>query len=193
MLILSNAKLLQNLQRLADFIGRVDVGGESTFLSNSLKLEDIESNDTVCFLSGANYGEDCTVMDFENGQITIYEDFTITRKDTFGIVKIPFDSYIKQAEYQIKEDFKNKGADIALFLNTTQLEMLHTYKTISLICGDRRNGSDTNDSYNSDYMRFNDLYMITFNNLLADYDSNEDGVIDTDEELIFKGQVGFDR
>lgn len=194
MLNLTNAKLLQNLQILSDFIGRVDIGGDTTVTINSLANEDINAYDTLCVLSGTSAGLDIAIESFDNGELDLgTNDNTLAVRDIVGVLSIPFDSYIKQAEKYIENDLRNKGAKLENFLNEPQLEQMHIYKTLSLICGDRRMGSDTNDSYHSNYERFQGLYATEFSSLLADYDTNEDGVITTDEELIFKGQVGFIR
>ena len=194
MLSLSNAKLLQNLLLLSDYTGRVDESGILSIKVNSLENEPINPNDTLCILSGENSGSDIVITDFDNGVIDLdWNDKAINSRDMIAIVAIPFDSYIAQAERYLKNDFRNKGAELDNFLNTEQLEQLHIYKTLSLICGDKRNGADTDDVYNANYERFNSLYQVEFSNLLADYDTNEDGTISSDEELIFKGQIGFSR
>lgn len=194
MLSLSNGKLLQNLLILSDFVGRIDVGGDEEITVASLRNDDINAQDTLCVLSGDNNGIDIVITDFDDGVISLSgNDKTLSNRDMIGIVSIPFDSYITQAERYLKNDFRNKGAILDNFLNTEQLEQLHIYKTLSLICGDRRNSTDQNDSYNANFQRFETMYQTEFSNLLADYDENEDGTISTDEELIFKGQVGFTR
>ncbi len=194
MLSLSNSKLIQNLQILSDYIGRVDIGGDTSITIKSLENEAVGANDTLCILSGANSGIDINVDDFTDGVFDLgSNDNELSPRDTVAILSIPFDSYIIQAEKYIENELKNKGVKLENFLNEAQLEQLHIYKTLSLICGDRRNGSDLTDAYNSNFERFNSLYQTEFANFVADYDVDEDGIIQEDEQLVFKGQVGFVR
>lgn len=194
MLNLSNADLINKLTLLADFVGRVDSSTLDTVFVGSLAKEDIEANDTLCILSGDTINTDIAITDFDSGEITFEAIETpIAIRSIIAICKIGFDNYIANAYEVLKNDLKNKNVDINLFLTEWQLKQLHIYKTLELICGDRRNGADTNDAYNANFERFGSLYSSELVNFVADYDANEDGSISDAEELIFKGQVGFIR
>lgn len=194
MLSLSNAELINNLTLLADFVGRVDSTSTTGVTVNSLADENIVANDTLCVLSGINKNTDIAITDFDNGLIEFDAiDSACGIRDIVAICKLGFDNYVANAYDILKNDLKNKSVDITLFLNEWQLKQLHIYKTLELICGDRRNSSDSADAYNANFERYQNLYNVELNGFVADYDISEDGTISEDEELNFKGQVGFVR
>lgn len=194
MLSLSNAEIINNLTLLADFVGRVDTSTTTSITINSLANEDIEANDTLCILSGDAKNTDIAITDFDAGEITFDElDSSIQVRAIVAICKIGFDNYVSNAYDMLKNDIKNKSLEIELFLTEWQLKQLHVYKTLELICGDRRNGADTNDAYNANYERYYALYRSELTTFVADYDINENGSITEEEELNFKAQVGFVR
>ncbi|MFZ9660171.1 MAG: hypothetical protein ACO29X_06460 [Arcobacteraceae bacterium] len=194
MLSLSNAELINNLTLLADFIGRVDEANTTSIKVNALANEDITENDTLCVLSGSNKNIDLAITDSMLGTFTFDAITTACDvRDIVAIIKLGFDNYTNSAYEILKNDLKNKGVKIELFLTEWQLKQLFIYKTLALICGDRRNSSDTADAYNANFERYDALYSSELTTFVADYDISENGSISEDEESIYKSQVGFVR
>ncbi len=194
LLSLTNAKLIQNLQLLSDYTARVDVGGTNSITIQSLTSEIINANDTLCVLSGVNAGCDIEIEGFNGGVFDLgSNDKVLSKRDVVAILSIPFYGYITQAEKNIENDLRNKGKLLKNFLTVSQIEQVHIYKTLALICGDKRNSGDLSDIYNSNFDRFSSLYTQSLSALLADYDYNLNGSIEKSEELLFKSQTAFVR
>ena len=193
---LTNADIVSRLKLLADYHYKADSGSVTTIISSSLIDEPTITNAYICFISGLNIGVDKIVTSFfkESGTCTFTAlDDAITSSDEFCISRKGFISDFEQASLSIANDFRNKGYDIDLFLTTPQLKELYIYKTIELVCGGLMNDGNDEDIYFTNYNRFKEKYNIEQTVLIADYDANEDGNIDTDEELKKVGQVSFSR
>lgn len=193
---LSNADIVSRLKLLADIHLKADSGTTTSLINSSLIDGSNVSNNIVSFINGANIGIDRVVSSFNDttGEITFDAiDTAVSNVDEFCIISTGFSSDIAQAGIAIRNDFRNKGYDLDLFLTSSQLRELYIYKTIELVCmGLMNDGVDT-DVYFVQANRFKALYETECSSLIADYDSNEDGNIDADEELLPVGQVGFSR
>ena len=103
-------------------------------------------------------------------------------------------TYITAALKILKNDFRNVGKKFELYLTVEQLDQLHLYKTIELICQSNMKDAVEDDVWfnlKEDYL---DKYTKEFNMLRADYDLNEDGEIEDDEKAEnVTGQVFFQR
>ena len=193
---LSNADVVSRLKLLADNHLKADSGTTTSLINSSLIDSNNITNHIVSFISGSNIGVDRVISSFDTdtGEI-IFDaiDTSISNVDEVCIMSIGFASDIAQAETAIRNDFRNKGYNLDLFLTSSQLKELYIYKTIEIICmGLMNDGVDT-DVYFVQAKRFKELYQIELSSLIADYDLNEDGNIDTDEELLPAGQIGFSR
>lgn len=194
-LILTNADIIQTLEMLADQILKAEDGTTSTIKSEQLiSISDIEGY-IVVFLNGELNGINSSILSVDGEAETVTLDdvlpYQVTRTTKFAILETGYLSFVTRAEAIITSAFRNKGIDINLFLNDAQLKELHIYKTIELICLSKRRDATDEDVYHSNYESFKSLYNLEFANLAADYDANENGVIDEDEELTQIGQVSF--
>lgn len=193
---LTNADIVSRLKLLSDYHLKADSGTVTYLNSTELVDETAIVNSYVCFINGLNEGVDRIVTTFiaESGRIEFDAlDNAVTNTDEFCICRKGFQSDVSQAHSVIANDFRNKGYDIDLFLTTAQLKEMYIYKTIELVCAGLMNDGVAEDIYFVQYNRFKELYDLESNALIADYDSNEDGDIDTDEVLLPVGQLGFVR
>jgi len=182
----TNADIVGRLKLLADEHLKADSGTTTTVTNASLIDGANIGNRFICFVSGSNIGIDRIITNFETstGVITFDAlDDAITSSDEFCIVTTGFQSDVAQAENVIRNDLRNRGYDLALFLTDAHLKELYIYKTIELVCASLMNDGDDQDVYFVHYNRFKKLYEIETNTMIADYDANEDGVIEDSEEL----------
>jgi len=193
---ITNADIVGRLKLLADEHLKADSGTTTAVVNSSLIDGADVSNKYVCFVSGSNIGVDRIATDFatESGTITIATlDNAVTNTDEFCIVSKGFQSDVVQAESVIRNDLRNRGYDLDLFLTEPQLKEMYIYKAIELICASLMNDGDDQDVYFVHYNRFKKLYEIETNTMIADYDKNEDGTIGDDEELQSPRQSFFVR
>ena len=195
-MVLSNADIVGRLKLLADEHLKADAGTTTTVVNRTL-IDGANLDDRfVCFITGANIGLDRVITGFDGVTGTITFDAltdAITSSDEFCIVKTGFQSDVVQAEYAIRNDLRNRGYDLDLFLNEPQLREMYIYKTIELVCASLMNDGEPQDVYYVQYLRFKDLYDKELVSLIADYDANESGAIDEGEENMKLGQIGFVR
>ena len=183
-LTLTNADIVSRLKLLADEHLKADSGTTTTVVCSALIDADIV-NHYVCFVSGSNVGVDRVITAFDDttGTITVDAlDNAVTNTDEFCIVQTGFQSDVSQAYNVMRNDLKNMGRDITLFLTDWHLKEMHIYKTIELICASLMNDGDDQDAYYVNYKRFEKLYELEKVNMLADYDADESGDISTAEE-----------
>lgn len=196
-LTLTNYDIVQSLEMLSSEILKADGGTTNTLISDDLsELGDATiAGYLIVFLSGDVIGQEAYITGGTNGTYTLDTTLTnsIANKTKFTYLEGGFKSFISRAESILTSHFRNKGMNIDLFLNNAQLKELHIYKTVELICLSKRNSANDDDAYHSNYIAFKDLYEAEFSNLVADYDTNENGVIDDGEELQQIGQVSFVR
>lgn len=184
-LILSNADIVSRLKLLADRHLKADSGTTVTAVNSTLIDEVTLINQFICFITGDNVGIDRVISSFDDttGTITFPAlDNAITSSDEFCTVAVGFQSDVSQAENVIRNDLRNKGYDLDLFLTTAHIKEMHIYKTIEIICASFMNNGDDQDVYFVNYKRFERLYDIETNVMLADYDADNSGDISTDEE-----------
>lgn len=184
----TSADIVSRLKLLADEHLKADSGSTTTTVNSTLIDESDKTNSIICFISGSNIGTDRVITAFDDttGTITFAAlDNAITSLDEFCLVQNGFASDIAQAGIAIKNDFRNMGYDITLFLNSdTQLKELYIYKAIELICAGLVNDGTEEDAYFFNYERFKAFYETERTTLTADYDANEDGTISEDEENV---------
>lgn len=190
---ITNADIVSRLKLLADEHLKADSGTTTTAINDSIKDGSDYTNNFICFLTGENTGVDRVVTAYETavGTFTFDAlDIAVTSVDEFCVVSKGFQSDVAQAINIVKNNMRNLGYDIDLFLNyQIQLKEMYIYKTIELICAGLMNDGQDQDVYFVNYGRFKKLYDREISTLIADYDANESGTIDADEELINTGQV----
>ena len=193
---LSNADIVSRLKLLADIHLKADSGTTTSLTNSSLIDNQSILNHIVCFINGDNIGVDRVITSFnaDTGAIGFDAlDTAITNTNEVCVVSTGYLSDAAQAEIAIRNDFRNKGYNLDLFLTSSHIKETFIYKTIELICmGLMNDGTDT-DAYYVQANRFRELYNAETSSLIADYDSNEDGNIDADEEMMPVGQIGFSR
>ena len=122
----SSADIVSRLKLLADEHLKADSGSTTTAINSTLINESDKTNSIICFINGSNIGVDRVITNFDDatGTITFSAlDNAVTSSDEFCIVERGFASDIAQAGIAIKNDFRNSGYDIELFLNSgTQLK-----------------------------------------------------------------------
>jgi len=186
---LTNADIVAALPKLADVNVRADSGTTTSLVSERLKDMNVEimTGATICFITGFSFGVDSTITDFDpnTGTITFTEIVDAVDSTTVvGIVYHDFFTYSHRAYGIIENEMRNKGIDIKLFLNHAQMKELHLTKTIELICLSKRQDADDEDLYHESYLLYSDKYMKELDNIRADYDLNEDGIISDDEQTL---------
>jgi len=183
---ITNADIVGRLKLLADEHLKADSGSTTTAVNASIKDGSDYTSNFICFVSGANVGVDEIITGYTiaTGTFTFDTiDNAVTSIDEFCVVSKGFQSDVAQATDIVKNDMRNRGYDIDLFLNyQTQLKEMYIYKTIELVCGGLMNDGQDQDVYFVNYERFKELYESELSNLIADYDANEDGEISEDEE-----------
>ena len=193
---LTNAEVVARFKPISDMVMKADAGTTTT-LSNSVLIEEPDlTNKYVCFISGENYGQDRIINFFYEDSGKIEFDAlqnAVTNVDEVAILSNGFLSDIKQAEVFMTNHLRNKGLDISLFLNVLQLKEAHIFKTLEIICQSYMKDAIDTDIFYVASEKFRVLYETELNTLVADYDSNESGSIDSDEEDLKIGQVRFAR
>lgn len=186
--VLKNADIIAALPILADHFEKADSGSTTTLISG--RLTDLVEAEivgaTVGFTTGDNAGVDAVITSYTDSTGTFGFDAVSNAVDSstgFGIVYLDYNSFINRAYDIIKNEMRNKGLDIDLFITTTQVKELHLTKTLELICMSKRQDADTDDIFNESYNVFKENYESELSTLKADYDSDEDGTIETAEEL----------
>lgn len=194
---ITNAEIVSRLKLLADEHVKADSGSTTTAVSSFLSDGTDYMSHYICFVSGSNTNTDRVITDYttDTGTFT-FDDLEqeVTNTDEFCIVSKGFQSDIINATNIVKNDMRNRGYNIDLFLNyQTQLREMYIYKAIELICAGLMNDAQDDDAYYAHMTRYALLYTSESSSLIADYDSNEDGSIDEGEENVNIGQVGFIR
>lgn len=196
---LTNADIISRMSQLADIRGKADGGTTTTLINNKYSLDNIDdefNNYYICFLNGDNKGVDRIVTDFDaqNGIFTFDElESSVNNSTLYALCEVGYLQYSDEAYIYIVERFKNDGKNISLFLNEAQLKELHLLKTLDLICQDKFNDATNEDMYYQRHLHYKETFENTYLSLVADYDLNENGAIDTDEEENKIGQIGFSR
>ena len=184
---LTNADVIQALPILADHYEKADSGSTTTLVSGRLPdlIEAEIVGATIGFLTGDNAGVDATITSYTDSTGTFGFSAVSTAVDSstgFGIVYLDYTTYINRAYDIVKNEMRNKGLDIDLFLTTSQVKELHLTKCLELICMSKRQDADTDDIYHESYLVFKQNYDGELVNLKADYDTDEDGTIEEVEE-----------
>lgn len=183
---ITNADIVGRLKLLADEHLKADSGSTTTAVNASIKDGNDYLNHFICFVSGDNIGIDRIVTTYATATGTFTFDAlstAVSNVDEFCIVSKGFQSDVASAISIVKNDMRNRGYDIDLFLNyQTQLKEMYIYKTIELVCGGLMNDGQDQDVYFVHKNDYKALYELERSNLIADYDANEDGTIDQDEE-----------
>lgn len=194
---ITNAEIVSRLKLLADEHQKADSGTDTTVKCSALSEGKDLTKQFICFISGDNINVDRVITDFEASTGTCTFGILLNPVldiDEFCIVSKGFQSDISQAEQVIRNDLRNRGYDLDLFLNyETQLKEMYIYKTIELVCAGLMNDGVDTDVYFVNYERFRELYLTELSSLIADYDANQDGEIDEGEEGLNLGQVFFAR
>lgn len=183
---LTNADIVSALPKLANHYERADGGNLTSLICGrlvDLNKETIKGS-TICFLTGASFGIDATITDFNHatGEVTFTAiDDAVHISTVFGIVYFDFHSFVERAYDNIKSDIRNKGFDIDLFLNVAQVKELHLTKTLEFICLSKRQDANEEDLYHDSYLIYAEKYVKELGTLQADYDLNKDGEITEDE------------
>lgn len=186
--VLKNADIIAALPILADHFEKADSGSTTTLVSG--RLTDLVEAEivgaTVGFTTGDNAGVDAVITSYTDSTGTFGFDAVSNAVDSstgFGIVYLDYNSYINRAYDIIKNEMRNRNLDIDLFITTAQVKELHLTKTLELICMAKRQDADTDDIFNESYNVFKENYESELSTLKADYDTDEDGTIETAEEL----------
>ena len=190
-LTLTNADIINALPYLAHIYAKAEGGSVTTAISKEFEnLSDDIEGATITLLNGDNIGVSKVITLAVDDTVTFTAlDTAIDNTVTFGVTFEAYDSFINRAYDIIKNSFRNAGLDIDLYLNVAQVKELHLLKTLELICFSRRRDANTEDIDHENYLSFKTQYDIEVSTLTADYDYDEDGVIDEDEELYKSGQV----
>lgn len=186
--VLKNADIIAALPILADHYEKADSGSTTSLVCGRLTaLVDEEMvGATIGFINGDNAGTDVTITSYTDTTGTFGFGAVSNAVDSstgFGIVYLDYNSYIDRAYDIIKNEMRNRGLDIDLFLTTSQVKELHLTKTLELICMAKRQDADTDDIFHESYMVFKENYASELTSLKADYDTDEDGTIEEAEKL----------
>lgn len=186
-LSLTNSDIVSALPILADIHEKADSGTTTTL--NALTLQTLNDEEivgaTLCILNGSLKGSDITITAYTDASGTLTfatQSSTIDNTTIFGVVYKDYSSYIVRAEDIINNQLRNKGRDLSLYLTTAQLKELHLLKTLELICLAKRKDASSEDIFHINYEDFKSDYANEMLTLRADYDADEDGVIDEDDE-----------
>ena len=184
---LTNADIVSALPILADHYEKADSGSTTTLVCGRLTalVEAEIVGATICFLTGDNAGTDAVVTSYTDSTGTFGFGAVSNAVDSstgFGVVYLDYNTYVSRAYDMIKNELRNRGLDIDLFLTTTQVKELHLLKTLELICLAKRQDADSDDIYHESYMVFKENYESELTTLKADYDTDEDGTIEEAEE-----------
>lgn len=186
MMTITNADIVGRLKLLADLHLKADSGSTTTAINSSIDDGYDFTNQYICFISGANIGVDRVITGYvDNTKTFTFDavDTAVSNIDEFCVVSKGFQSDVAQATSIVKNDMRNRGYDIDLFLNyQTQLKEMYIYKTIELICSGLMNDGQDQDVYYVNSERYKALYEGERTTLISDYDADESGDISTDEE-----------
>ena len=184
---LTNADIIQALPILADHYEKADSGSTTSLVCG--RLTDLVQAEmvgaTIGFLTGDNSGVDATITTYTDSTGTFGFAALSNAVDNttgFGIVYLDYNSFVDRAYDIIKNEMRNKGLDIDLFLTTSQVKELHLTKTLELICLSKRQNANTDDIFHESYMVFKEKYQSEITTLKADYDTDEDGTIEEIEK-----------
>lgn len=185
---LTNADVVSAFPLLADFNEKAD-GGSTTSLTCK-RLTSLQETElvgaTICFITGANAGTDKVITSYASSTTATFGFSTLANSvdssTGFGIVLLDNASYITRAYNIIKNEMRNRGMDVDLFLTTSHVKELHLTKTLELICLAKRQDADNNDIFHESYLIFKEQFESELTTLKADYDISEDGTIQEDEE-----------
>ncbi len=185
--VLTNADIISALPILADHYEKADSGSTTTLVSG--RLTDLVQAEivgaTVSFLTGDNAGTDAVVTSYTDSTGSFGFGAVSNAVDSstgFGIVYLDYQTYIDRAYSIIKNELRNRGLDIDLFLTTAQVKELHLTKCLELICMAKRQDADGEDIYHESYLVFKENYESELTTLKADYDTDEDGTIEEVEK-----------
>lgn len=195
-LSLTNSEIVSRFKTIADFHVKADSGTTTTAVVSKLVDEEDLTGYYACFVSGDNYGLDRIIDDFDDTSGTMTFTSVTNAVDNVSeicLLEKGFQSDAKQADLYLENYLRNKGYDVSLFLTSSQLKEAHLYKTLELICSERMNEATESDVYYANKEKFRLQFEAEMNKLVADYDDNESGSIDSDEELFNTGQVRFSR
>jgi len=194
---ITNAEIVGRLKLLADEHLKADSGSTTTAVSSYISDGSNYSNYYICFISGDNANVDRVVTSYESSTGTFTFDAldnAVTNVDEFCLVLKSFQSDVTNAHAVVRNDLRNMGKDVDLFLNyATQLKECYIYKTIELVCAGLMNDAVDTDVYYSHMVTYNALYQRELDTLIADYDADESGDISTDEELVKSNYVVVER
>jgi len=191
-LVLTNADIISALPYLAHIYAKAQGGSVTTLISDEfLNLNDDVAGAAITFLNGDNVGVTEPITLVTDSTVTFAAVTTaIDASTTYGVIFESFDSFVTRAYDVIKNSFRNMGKDLDLFLTVAQIKELHLLKTLELICLSKRRDAIDTDINHMNYLEFKGQYEIEVTTLKADYDYNEDGVIDGDDEALANtGQV----
>jgi len=199
-LTLTNAEIISVLPPLtADLIGKADGGSTTTLENKQFKALDEESTEGayICFLSGDNAGIDRIITGYASANVGTFTfdtlDSTIDNTSVFAILFLSYIPASDRASEIIENDLRKKGYDIENFLTPAHLRELHLNRTIAHICQAKMQDADNEDTYYINYLEFMKRYEEEFNTLVADYDTDGDGVIEDDEDSQSLGQVVLNK
>lgn len=185
---------------IADYVAKADSGSLTTAESKALKGLDEEEvvGAYICFLNGGNAGVDRIITGYSSTSVGTFTFEPVLAEPidntvTFAIVFIDYTGGVIRAEQIVTNDLKSRGLNVDQFLVDNDLRELLLVKTLSHICQAKRQDADTNDMYHINYTDFEAKYQTDLNTLVADYDSDNDGTIDSTEEDVKVSQVGFVR
>jgi len=185
---LTNADIISAFPILADYYEKADGGSTTTLTCKRLTSYDEDElvGATIGFINGDNAGVDAAITSYTSSSTATFGFSALANavnsSTGFGIVLIDYTTYVNRAYAIIKNEMRNRGLDIDLFLTTVQVKELHLIKTLQLICMAKRQDADSDDIYHESYLVFKENYESELTTLKADYDTDEDGTIEEAEE-----------
>ena len=186
--VLTNADIISAFPILADYYEKADGGSTTTLTCKRLTSYDEDElvGATIGFINGDNAGVDAAITSYTSSSTATFGFSALANavnsSTGFGIVLIDYTTYVNRAYAIIKNEMRNRGLDIDLFLTTVQVKELHLIKTLQLICMAKRQDADSDDIYHESYLVFKENYESELTTLKADYDTDEDGTIEEAEE-----------
>jgi hypothetical protein len=195
LLTLTNAEVILGYPVLADFISKCSTGTINSCEVKKLKGLDEEEVEGayIVFLSGDNSGLDRIVNNYFSNDVGNFEfndvDVVLDNTSVVGLVLRSFLPGVERAETLLIKDLKNKGADINNFLDLEELKELHLLRTLMHICFNYRKDTNEDDIYHASYLDFKEQYELELSRLIADYDINENGILDIGENDMKISQI----
>ena len=186
--VLTNADIISAFPILADYYEKADGGSTTTLTCKRLTSYDEDElvGATIGFINGDNAGVDAAITSYTSSSTATFGFSALANavnsSTGFGIVLIDYTTYVNRAYAIIKNEMRNRGLDIDLFITTVQVKELHLIKTLQLICMAKRQDADSDDIYHESYLVFKENYESELTTLKADYDTDEDGTIEEAEE-----------